>query len=110
MPADPTCDRALSRVDSLYFAAEVAHDKDYLAASVAYTLGLTGPAETVQTSCSSSLVALVRGVHAIRLGLCDSAICGGVSLQPDLPVKIVDGMIWSPNGTCKPFPERISKD
>ena len=67
MPADPTCDRALSRVDSLYFAAEVAHDKDYLAASVAYTLGLTGPAETVQTSCSSSLVALVRGVHAIRL-------------------------------------------
>ena len=95
------------RPDS-YFAEEVAHDKDYVASVLAYHLGLTGPAEVIQTACSSSLVALVRGVHAIRLGLCESAICGGVSLSPDSPVRKVDGMIWAADGVCRPIADNAT--
>jgi len=62
----------MRRVDpSGYFALEIGHDKDYVATAVAYALDLTGPAESVHAACSSSLVAIARGVHAIRLGLCD---------------------------------------
>ena len=39
-----------------YFAEEIAHDKDYVASTISYYLGLTGPAEVIQTACSSSLV------------------------------------------------------
>ena len=62
----------------------------------------------IQTACSSSLVAVVRAVHAIRLGLCEFAICGGVSLSPDEPMRKVDGMIWSPDGVCRPFADDAS--
>ncbi|MCF6526667.1 beta-ketoacyl synthase N-terminal-like domain-containing protein, partial [Streptomyces sp. JJ36] len=36
----------------------VGNGADFLATRVAYKLGLTGPATTVQTACSTSLVAL----------------------------------------------------
>ena len=101
-------DTVRTETPDVYFAEEVAHDKDYVATAVAYHLGLTGPAEAVQTACSSSLVAIVRGVHALRLGLCEVAICGGVSLSPDLPLRKIDGMIWSPHGVCKPFSDEAS--
>ena len=91
-----------------YFAEEIAHDKDYVASTISYYLGLTGPAEVIQTACSSSLVAVVRAVHAIRLGQCDVAICGGVSLSPNKPLRKVEGMIWSPDGVCRPFADDAS--
>ena len=40
------------------YAIMLANDKDFLATRVAYPLGLTGPACTVQTACSTSLVAV----------------------------------------------------
>ena len=52
---------AYDAIGDEYFAAEVAHDKDYVASVVAYHLGLTGPAEVVQAACSSSLVAAAIG-------------------------------------------------
>lgn len=67
----------------------MAHDKDYVASVLAYHLNLTGPAEVVQTACSSSLVAVARGVHALRLGLCDVALCGGASFSPDEALSAV---------------------
>mmetsp|Transcript_35824 Transcript_35824/g.117885 ORF Transcript_35824/g.117885 Transcript_35824/m.117885 type:complete len:289 (-) Transcript_35824:7-873(-) len=95
---------AMRREDpDAYLALEVQHDKDYVAAVVAYYFNLTGPVEVIQTACSASLVAIVRAVHALRLGLCDVAVCGGVSLSPDEPIRQVDGLIWSAEGTCKPF-------
>jgi len=57
-----------------YFELEIGHDKDYLAASVAWALDLRGPAEVIATACSSSLVAVSRAVHAIKLGLCDGNV------------------------------------
>lgn len=106
----PTADLNTMRTEhpDTYFAEEVAHDKDFVASTLAYHLNLTGPAEVIQTSCSSSLVALIRGVHAIRLGLCETAICGGVSLSADAPVRKLEGMIWSPDGVCRPFSDDAS--
>jgi 3-oxoacyl-(acyl-carrier-protein) synthase/non-ribosomal peptide synthetase component F/malonyl CoA-acyl carrier protein transacylase len=86
-----------------YFALEIGTDKDYLATTIAYRLNLQGPAELVQTACSSSLVAVVRAVQLLRLRVCDYVICGGASFSPDDPVRKVDGMIWSPDGVCRPF-------
>ena len=94
---------ARARCADLYFGAEVNHDKDFVATTLAYHLDLRGPAETVATACSSSLVAVSRAVHAIRLGLCDVAICGGASCSPDTAMRVVDGMIWAADGVCRPF-------
>lgn len=52
-----------------------------ISARTAYHLNLTGPNATVQTSCSSGTVALSMACDAIRLGRCDTAVVGGVSVQ-----------------------------
>ncbi|MPY58777.1 type I polyketide synthase [Streptomyces spongiae] len=48
---------------------------------VAYTLGLEGPAITIDTSSSSSLVALHEAARALRAGECDLALAGGVTVM-----------------------------
>ena len=48
---------------------------------VAYTLGLEGPAVTVDTMCSSSLVAVHLAVQALRRGECSMALAGGVTVM-----------------------------
>ncbi|MEH0473994.1 SDR family NAD(P)-dependent oxidoreductase [Streptomyces sp. B21-097] len=47
---------------------------------VAYTLGLEGPALTVETACSSSAVALHLACRSLRQGECGLALAGGVSV------------------------------
>src|SRR5690606_20190912 len=48
---------------------------------VAYTLGLEGPAVTVDTACSTSLVALHLAAQALRAGECSLALAGGVTVM-----------------------------
>ncbi|WP_345031090.1 type I polyketide synthase [Kutzneria kofuensis] len=48
---------------------------------VAYTLGLEGPAVTVDTMCSSSLVAVHLAAQALRRGECSMAIAGGSTVM-----------------------------
>ncbi|CAK0892769.1 unnamed protein product [Prorocentrum cordatum] len=88
-----------------YFGLEIGLDKDYLATQISFRLNLHGPSETVGTACSSALVAVVRGLQMLKLGLCDYVVCGGASFSPDDPMKKVDGMVWSPDGVCRPFAE-----
>ena len=52
-----------------------------ISARTAYHLNVRGPNITVQVNCASSTVALSQAFDAIRLGRCDMAIVGGVSVQ-----------------------------
>ncbi|WP_343238601.1 type I polyketide synthase, partial [Streptomyces sp. SID5473] len=47
---------------------------------VAYTLGLQGPALTVDTACSGSLTALHLAVRSLQRGECPLALAGGVTV------------------------------
>ncbi|MDJ1179178.1 condensation domain-containing protein [Roseofilum sp. BLCC_M91] len=81
------------------------NDKDYLATRAAYKLNLTGPAINVQTACSTSLVAVHLACQSLLSGECDMALAGGVSIQVPQEVGYTyqEGMIFSPDGHCRPF-------
>ncbi len=72
---------------------------------IAYTLGLAGPALTVDTSCSSALVAIHLAVQSIRSGDCDLAIAGGVCVMgsPGYFVEFSKQHALSDDGHCRPY-------
>ncbi|KVK87314.1 type I polyketide synthase [Burkholderia sp. MSMB1498] len=81
------------------------NDKDYVATRVAYKLNLRGPALAVQTACSSSLVAAHLACESLRSGECDMAVAGGVAVSFPQHAGYLHqpGMIFSPDGRCRPF-------
>ncbi|MEV4690543.1 beta-ketoacyl synthase N-terminal-like domain-containing protein [Micromonospora echinospora] len=85
--------------------ATLANEKDFLAPRLAFKLGLTGPAITVQTACSTSLSAVALACAALAAGDCDIALAGGVSLRmPDVHgYNYTEGGILSADGHCRPF-------
>ncbi|WP_163340947.1 type I polyketide synthase [Desulfopila sp. IMCC35008] len=91
-----------------YYQAVSLNDKDFLASKVAYKLDLTGPAINVQTGCSTSLVAVHLACQALLGGECDVALAGGVSISVPQTMGYLhqDGMIFSPDGHCRPFDAR----
>ncbi|MCF6526028.1 polyketide synthase, partial [Streptomyces sp. JJ36] len=84
---------------------QLGNGADFLATRVAYKLGLTGPAMTVQTACSTSLVALHQACQALLCAECDTALAGGVSVQ--IPQRtgylFQKGGIASRDGHCRAF-------
>lgn len=88
-----------------FYQVMIGSDKDFLASRIAYKLDLRGPCVTVQTACSTSLVAVHMAVQALRAHECDIALAGGVALR--FPQKTgylyQEGMIFSPDGHCRPF-------
>jgi acyl transferase domain-containing protein/NADPH:quinone reductase-like Zn-dependent oxidoreductase len=76
-----------------------------LAARMAFLLDLRGPAMAIDTACSASLVAIHLACQSLRLGECDLAFAGGVSLMvaPQLMVMLSKVGFMSPGGRSKTF-------
>ncbi|WP_051023031.1 hybrid fatty acyl-AMP ligase/type I polyketide synthase [Nocardia pneumoniae] len=72
---------------------------------IAYTLGLHGPAVTLDTACSSSIVAMHLAMQALRAGECDLALAGGATLlmSPTAHIELCRLGVLSPTGRCAPF-------
>jgi acyl transferase domain-containing protein/NADPH:quinone reductase-like Zn-dependent oxidoreductase len=72
---------------------------------ISYFLDVRGPSLITDTACSSSLVAFHQAWNAMRLGECDTAIVGGISLHFH-PIGFISftktGML-SRDGRCRTF-------
>lgn len=92
------------------FNVMLANEKDYLATRVAFKLGLTGPAISMNTGCSTSLVAIIQAVDSIRNGQSDIALAGGISISGQLKKGYLHqtDSIFSKDGHCKPFDKDAS--
>jgi mycobactin polyketide synthetase MbtC len=77
---------------------------------IAYTLGLAGPALTVDSSCASALAAFHVAVQSVRAGDCDIALAGGVCVMgsPGYFVEFSKQHALSDDGHCRPYSAHAS--
>ena len=96
--ADPS--DSLAAFDQL-----IGSDKDFLATRVSHRLNLRGPALTLQTACSTSLVAIHLAAQSLLNYECSMALAGGVTVnfRQGVGYFYQQGMILSPEGTCRAF-------
>lgn len=78
-----------------------------MAPRIAFKLGLTGPAISVDTACSTSLVSVAMACASLRDGQCSMALAGGVALgdcsEDRMGYLYQEGMIRSKDGHCRTF-------
>lgn len=86
----------------------IGNGADNFCTRIAYKLGLTGPALTVQTACSTGLVAVHLACQGLKNRDCEVALAGGVHLG-DLDKSgylYEEGMTLPPDGVCRSFDHR----
>lgn len=78
---------------------------DFIATRTAYILNLRGPCISIQTACSTSLVAIDLACQNLLNFQCDIALAGSASFHfPQTSGYFYrEGMIFSPDGHCRPF-------
>ncbi|MEU5809425.1 amino acid adenylation domain-containing protein [Streptomyces sp. NPDC047718] len=91
-----------------FYRNMIGNKNDYLATRIAHKLDLRGPALTVQTACSTGLVATHLARESLLRGESDAALVGASSLTFPLTQGFVhqEGLVVSPDGTCRAFDER----
>jgi mycobactin polyketide synthetase MbtC len=77
---------------------------------IAYTLGLLGPALTIDSSCASALAAFHVAVRSVLSGDCDLALAGGVNVlgSPGFFVEFSKQHALSDDGHCRPYSAQAS--
>jgi acyl transferase domain-containing protein/acyl carrier protein len=87
------------------FPGMLLSNKDIMCTQISYKLNLKGPSFSLQTACSTALVAVHLACQALKVGECDMALAGGVSVT--LPKKsgymYMEGMMLSPDGHNRAF-------
>ena len=76
-----------------------------LAARVSHVYRLSGPSKVINTACASSLDAILEAFRAIKSGVCDTAIAGGVNLLWDAEFSqcMKQSGFLAPGGRCRTF-------
>ncbi|WP_438001783.1 type I polyketide synthase [Sorangium sp. So ce185] len=85
--------------------------RGFAAGRISHVFGLMGPSLVVDTACSSSLVAVHLACQSLRLGECDLALAGGVSLMLSPATMEMGARLngaLSPEGRCRTFDARAS--
>lgn len=87
------------------FSDEQLTNEEFMCTKIAYKLNLKGPAVYIKTACSTSMAAIHTACRGLLTGECKVAVAGGVSiLLPDKKGYLYrEGMIFSPDGHCRPF-------
>jgi acyl transferase domain-containing protein len=105
---DPAWDVLLENVPPLQAYSMVGQMLNMAAANVSQAFDLRGPAQATDSACSSALVALTDAVLALRAGVIDAALVGGVfiAVTPNNMVAFSRIGAISPSDACRPFDER----
>jgi amino acid adenylation domain-containing protein len=77
----------------------------FLATRLSHKFNLKGPSINVLTGCSTSLVTVHLACRSLLAGECDMAIAGGITVElpNDGGYMYEEGMMFSPDGHCRPF-------
>ncbi|OJG92867.1 hypothetical protein RV15_GL002812 [Enterococcus silesiacus] len=80
----------------------------FFATRLAYKFNITGPVFSALTGCSTTLVTTHLACQSLILGECDVALAGGITVE--LPNEggylYKKGMMFSPDGHCRPFDQK----